>query len=149
MTVPWQLIAFLCRLTMYLSIIAACMPSIYRILSSLKSGLNDVHMSDIELSTTQGATGSRNKCQDPAGSSSRARRHSSMFPGFRGTDLFSRHDSMTQNDLYTIHNNGFRRDRDGAESTESTQWLTEEDRPPTSGVRKTVEICIEVHDNHS
>ncbi|PWY80394.1 integral membrane protein [Aspergillus sclerotioniger CBS 115572] len=137
------------ELTMYLSIIAACMPSIYRILSSLKSGLNDIHMPDIELSTIHGATGSKAKSRDQAGSSSRARRHSTMFPGFRATDLFSRDDNMTQNGLYTMQTNGFRRDRDGAESTESTQWLTEENQPPISGVRKTVEVCVEVHDNHS
>ncbi|RAK98221.1 uncharacterized protein BO80DRAFT_412889 [Aspergillus ibericus CBS 121593] len=137
------------ELTMYLSIIAACMPSIYRILSSLKSGLNDVHVSDIELNTTQGATGSRSMSRNQAGSSSRARRHSTLLPGFRGTDLFSRDDNMTQNGLYTIHDSGVRRDRDGAESTESTQWLTEEDQLPVDGVRKTVDIYVEVHDNPS
>ncbi|EHA23250.1 hypothetical protein ASPNIDRAFT_125883, partial [Aspergillus niger ATCC 1015] len=59
-------------LTTYLSIIAACMPSVYRILSNLRSGLNGVHLSEIELSTTQGATGSRTESGNQGGSSSRA-----------------------------------------------------------------------------
>ncbi|GAA84580.1 integral membrane protein [Aspergillus luchuensis IFO 4308] len=119
------------ELIMYLSIIAACMPSVYRILSNLKTGLNGVHMSEIELSTTQGATGSRTKSGNPGGYSSRARRRSALFPGFRATELFSRFDT-TQNGLGTIQDDTSRRNRDDAESTESTRGLTE-DQPPVDG----------------
>lgn len=135
------------RLIMYLSIIAACMPSVYRILSNLKTGLNGVHMSEIELSTTQGATGSRTKSGNPGGYSSRARRRSALFPGFRATELFSRFDT-TQNGLGTIQDDTSRRNRDDAESTESTRGLTE-DQPPVDGVRKTVDTYVEVNDNRS
>ncbi|GFN14743.1 uncharacterized protein AtWU_04543 [Aspergillus tubingensis] len=135
------------ELIMYLSIIAACMPSVYRILSNLKTGLNGVHMSEIELSTTQGATGSRTKSGNQGGYSSRARRRSALFPGFRATELFSRLDT-TQNRLCTIQDDTIRRNRDDAESTESTRGLTE-DQPPADGVRKTVDIYVEVNDNRS
>ncbi|RAH60552.1 integral membrane protein [Aspergillus piperis CBS 112811] len=135
------------ELIMYLSIIAACMPSVYRILSNLKTGLNGVHMSEIELSTTQGATGSRTKSGNPGGYSSRARRRSALFPGFRATELVSRFDT-TQNGLGTIQDGTIRRNRDDAESTESTRGLTE-DQPPVDGVRKTVDIYVEVNNNQS
>ncbi|PWY66615.1 integral membrane protein [Aspergillus eucalypticola CBS 122712] len=135
------------ELMMSLSIIAACMPSVYRILSNLKTGLNGVHMSEIELSTTQGATGSRTKSGNPGGYSSRARRRSALFPGFRATELFSRYDT-TQNGLCTIQDDTIRRNRDDAESTESTRGLTE-NQPPVDGVRKMVDIYVEVNDNRS
>ncbi|KAI2950778.1 hypothetical protein CBS147322_5282 [Aspergillus niger] len=135
------------ELTMYLSIIAACMPSVYRILSNLRSGLNGVHLSEIELSTTQGATGSRTESGNQGGSSSRANRRSAFFPGFRATELFSRHDT-TQSGLCTIQDDATRRNRDDTESTESTRGLTE-DQPPVDGVRKTVDIYIEVNDIQS
>ncbi|PYH97385.1 hypothetical protein BO71DRAFT_417090 [Aspergillus ellipticus CBS 707.79] len=123
---------------MYLSIIAACMPSIYRILSSLRSGLNDVHLSNIELNTVGEATGSGTESRDQAHPNYfRKQQHSTFFPGFRSTDLFSMDESATQNGLLTIHG-GFRRGSEDAVSTESTRRLTE--NQPSDRVRETVDI---------
>ncbi|OJJ42381.1 hypothetical protein ASPZODRAFT_53947, partial [Penicilliopsis zonata CBS 506.65] len=48
------------ELMMYVSIIASCMPSLYRVLRSLTTGLNDMHLSgDIELFTTTPGSSSR------------------------------------------------------------------------------------------
>lgn len=120
---------------MYLSIIAACMPTLYRVLNSLASGLNNVHVSgNIELSTSQRTTPAASKTRNRSGfNNSHGENRPSLMPSFLSKNPSSTPGSTIQSGMFTVPDRVSRRNRDGAESTESTESTKRltEDQPQT------------------
>lgn len=119
---------------MNVSIIAACMPTLYHVLSGFSAGFADLHIPEnLELSTQDRSKQTQIQTQSKAGAGCNniddefARRMYSQSP-FAPGDEYGHHTQV-------------RVSSDDAESTESTRNLT---RSESQGVVKTVDFWVNV-----
>lgn len=124
---------------MNVSIIAACTPTLYHVLSSFSAGFAGLHIPEnLELSVNRSKhTRSQTKSGGSAG-------NGGILSTSNKIDDYPRHVQGPFDEGYGMsygHQAEVRASRDGAGSTESTRGLT---RSESLGVVKTVDIWVDV-----
>lgn len=124
------------------SIIAACMPTLYHVLSAFSVGLTDLRITEnLELSTERRTYATPKESLNQSKGSSRNWRPNSLSRNMNR--IFQKVD---ESEAYG-HDTQIRYSRDGSESTESTRHLTRAETP--GEVMKTVDISIRVEERGS